>query len=116
MPALLPPVPGGPLSPTAPGRAAFPAPAPPERREMLPKAESSDHIAAWAGPAVPRASTLPKAVSSEFLAGGWAGLPPRAEPGELPVLARPLDRLGPGDVCDPLPDCPGRVTENGTFR
>ncbi|KAL2298674.1 hypothetical protein Nmel_015680 [Mimus melanotis] len=83
---------------------------------MLPKAESSDHIAAWAGPAVPRAPTLPKAVSSEFLAGGWAGLTPRAEPGELPVLARPLGRLGPGDVCDPLPDCSGRDPEEGAFR
>ncbi|KAI1232848.1 Phosphatidylinositol 4, partial [Lamprotornis superbus] len=78
--------------------------------------ESSDHIAAWAGPAVPRAPTLPKAVSSEFLAGGWAGLTPRAEPGELPVLPRPLGRLGPGDVCDPLPDCSGRVPEEGAFR
>ncbi|XP_063272320.1 phosphatidylinositol 4,5-bisphosphate 5-phosphatase A isoform X2 [Prinia subflava] len=116
LPALLPPVQGGPPSPTAPGRAAFPSPAPPERREMLPKAESSDHIAAWAGPAVPRASTLPKAVSSEFLAGGWAGLTSRAEPGELPVLARPLDRLVPGDVCDPLLDCPGRTPEDGAFR
>ncbi|XP_066056187.1 phosphatidylinositol 4,5-bisphosphate 5-phosphatase A isoform X2 [Chamaea fasciata] len=116
LPALLPPVPGGPPSPAVSGRATFPAPAPPERREMLPKAESSDHIAAWAGPAVPRASTLPKALSSEFLAGGWAGLTPRAEPAELPVLARPLDRLGPGDVCDPLPDCPRRAPEDGAFR
>lgn len=113
LPALLSPGPGSPLSPAAPGRAAFPAP---ERREMLPKAESSDHIAAWAGPAVPRAPTLPKAVSSEFLSGGRAGLIPRAEPGELPVLARPLGRLGPGDVCDPLPDCPGRAPEDGAFR
>ncbi|XP_039936931.2 phosphatidylinositol 4,5-bisphosphate 5-phosphatase A isoform X2 [Hirundo rustica] len=112
LPALLPSVPGGPPSPANPGRAAFPAPAPSERREMLPKAESSDHIAAWAGPAVPRAPTLPKAVSSEFLASGWAGLAPRVEPGELPVVARPLDRLGPGDVCDPLPDCPA----DGAFR
>lgn len=83
---------------------------------MLPKAESSDHIAAWAGPAVPRAPTLPKAVSSEFLAGGWGGLTPRAEPSEVPVLARPLGRLGPDDVCDPLPDCSGRAPEEGTFR
>ncbi|XP_058707469.1 phosphatidylinositol 4,5-bisphosphate 5-phosphatase A isoform X2 [Poecile atricapillus] len=116
LPALLPPGPGGPSFPAAPGRAAFPAPAPPERREMLPKAESSDHIAAWAGPAVPRAPMLPKAVSSEFLAGGWADLTPRAELGELPVVARPLGRLGPGDVCDPLPDCPGRAPEDGAFR
>ncbi|XP_039582052.1 phosphatidylinositol 4,5-bisphosphate 5-phosphatase A isoform X1 [Passer montanus] len=116
LPALLSPGPGSPPSPAAPGRVAFPAPAPPERREMLPKAESSDHIAAWAGPAVPRAPTLPKAVSSEFLAGGWAGLTPRAEPGELPVLARPLGRLGPSDVCDLLPDCPGRASEDGAFR
>ncbi|KAM4891086.1 phosphatidylinositol 4,5-bisphosphate 5-phosphatase A isoform 2-T2 [Sylvia borin] len=113
LPALLPPVPGGPPSPAVSGRAPFPAP---ERREMLPKAESSDHIAAWAGPAVPLSSTLPKAVSSEFLAGGWAGLIPRAESGELPALAQPLDRLGPGDVCDPLPDCPGRASEDGAFR
>ncbi|XP_064530568.1 phosphatidylinositol 4,5-bisphosphate 5-phosphatase A isoform X1 [Pseudopipra pipra] len=113
LPALLPPGPGGPLSPTALGRAAFPAP---ERREMLPKAESSDHIAAWAGPAVPRAPALPKAVSSEFLAGGWAGLAPRAEPGELPLLGRPLGRPGSGDACDPLPDCPGRASEDGAFR
>lgn len=116
LPALLSPSPGGPPSPAAPVRVTFPAPAPPERREMLPKAESSDHIAAWAGPAVPRAPTLPKAVSSEFLAGGWAGLSPRAEPGELPVLARPLGRLGPSDVCDVLPDCPGRPSEDGAFR
>ncbi|XP_036249144.1 phosphatidylinositol 4,5-bisphosphate 5-phosphatase A isoform X1 [Molothrus ater] len=116
LPALLSPGPGGPPSPAAPGRVTFPAPAPPERREMLPKAESSDHIAAWAGPAVPRAPTLPKAVSSEFLAGGWAGLSPRAEPGELPVLARPLGRLGPSAVCDLLPDCPGRAPEDGAFR
>ncbi|XP_026653102.1 phosphatidylinositol 4,5-bisphosphate 5-phosphatase A isoform X2 [Zonotrichia albicollis] len=116
LPALLSPGPGGPPSPAAPGRVTFPAPAPPERREMLPKAESSDHIAAWAGPAVPRAPTLPKAVSSEFIAGGWAGLSPRAEPGELPVLARPLGRLGPSDVCDLLPDCPGRTPEDGAFR
>ncbi|XP_032931543.1 phosphatidylinositol 4,5-bisphosphate 5-phosphatase A isoform X2 [Catharus ustulatus] len=115
-PALLPPCSGGLPSPAAPGRAAFPAPAPSERREMLPKAESSDHIAAWAGPAVPRAPTLPKAVSSEFLAGGWGGLTPRAEPSELPVLARPLGRLNPGDVCDPLPDCSERAPEEGTFR
>ncbi|XP_041276313.1 phosphatidylinositol 4,5-bisphosphate 5-phosphatase A isoform X3 [Onychostruthus taczanowskii] len=116
LPALLSPGPGSPPSPAAPGRVTLPAPAPPERREMLPKAESSDHIAAWAGPAVPRAPTLPKAVSSEFLAGGWAGLTPRAEPGELPVLARPLGRLGPSDVCDLLPDCPGRAPEDGAFR
>ncbi|XP_066418017.1 phosphatidylinositol 4,5-bisphosphate 5-phosphatase A isoform X2 [Molothrus aeneus] len=116
LPALLSPGPGGPPSPAAPGRVTFPAPAPPERREMLPKAESSDHIAAWAGPAVPRAPTLPKAVSSEFLAGGWAGLSPRAEPGELPVLARPFGRLGPSAVCDLLPDCPGRAPEDGAFR
>ncbi|KAM7004575.1 phosphatidylinositol 4,5-bisphosphate 5-phosphatase A isoform 3-T3 [Passerculus sandwichensis] len=116
LPALLSPGPGGPPSPAAPGRVTFPAPAPPERREMLPKAESSDHIAAWAGPAVPRAPTLPKAVSSEFLAGGWTGLSPRAEPGELPVLSRPLGRLGPSDVCDLLPDCPGRAPEDGAFR
>ncbi|KAM3661331.1 phosphatidylinositol 4,5-bisphosphate 5-phosphatase A isoform X3 [Ammospiza nelsoni] len=116
LPALLSPGPGGPPSPAAPGRVTFPAPAPSERREMLPKAESSDHIAAWAGPAVPRAPTLPKAVSSEFLAGGWAGLSPRAEPGELPVLSRPLGRLGPSDVCDLLPDCPGRAPEDGAFR
>ncbi|XP_021392443.2 phosphatidylinositol 4,5-bisphosphate 5-phosphatase A isoform X2 [Lonchura striata] len=116
LPPLLSPGPGGPPSPAAPGRVTFPAPAPPEWREMLPKAESSDHIAAWAGPAVPRAPTLPKAVSSESLAGGWAGLTPRAEPGELPVLARPLGRLGPSDVCDLLPDCPGRAPEDGAFR
>lgn len=113
LPALPPPVPGGPPSPAVPGRAALPAP---ERREMLPKAESSDHIAAWAGPAVPRASPLPKAVSSEFLAGGRAGLTPRAEPGELPVLARPLDRPGPGDVRDAAPECPGRAPGDGAFR
>ncbi|XP_057244085.1 phosphatidylinositol 4,5-bisphosphate 5-phosphatase A isoform X2 [Malurus melanocephalus] len=113
LPALLSPVLGGPPSPAALSRAAFPAP---ERREMLPKAESSDHIASWAGPAVPRAPTLPKAVSSEFLAGGRAGLTPREEPSELPVLARPLGRLGSGDVCDPLPDCPGRAPEDGAFR
>ncbi|XP_030088092.2 phosphatidylinositol 4,5-bisphosphate 5-phosphatase A isoform X1 [Serinus canaria] len=83
---------------------------------MLPKAESSDHIAAWAGPAVPRAPTLPKAVSSEFLTGGWGGLTPRAEPGELPVLARPLGRPDTSDVCDVLPDCSGRAPEDGAFR
>ncbi|CAN8193296.1 unnamed protein product [Coccothraustes coccothraustes] len=116
LPALLSPGPGGPPAPAVPGRVTFPAPAPPERREMLPKAESSDHIAAWAGPAVPRAPTLPKAVSSEFLAGGWAGLNPRAEPGELPVLARPLGRLDPSGVCDLLPDCSGRAPEDGAFR
>ncbi|XP_053849918.1 phosphatidylinositol 4,5-bisphosphate 5-phosphatase A isoform X1 [Vidua macroura] len=116
LPALLSPGPGSPPSPAAPGRVTFPAPAPPEWREMLPKAESSDHIAAWAGPAVPRAPRLPKAASSEFLAGGWAGLSPRAEPGKLPVLARPLGRLGPSDVCDLLADCPGRAPEDGAFR
>ncbi|XP_050174457.1 phosphatidylinositol 4,5-bisphosphate 5-phosphatase A isoform X2 [Myiozetetes cayanensis] len=113
LPALLPPAPGGSVSPTAVVWAAFPAP---ERREMLPKAESSDHIAAWAGPAVPRTPALPKAVSSEFLAGGRAGLAPRVEPGELPLLGRPLGRPGSGDACDRLPDCSERAPEDGAFR
>ncbi|XP_062360293.1 phosphatidylinositol 4,5-bisphosphate 5-phosphatase A [Cinclus cinclus] len=116
LPALLPPGLGANLAAAAPGRAAFPTPVPSERREMLPKAESSDHIAAWAGSAVPRAPMLPKAVSSEFLAGGWVGLTPRVEPGELPVPARPLGRLVTGDVCDPLPNCSGRAPEEGAFR
>lgn len=137
LPALLPPSPGAPaarpavLSPAAPGRPAFPElgplehaapgkPLPSERREMLPKAESSDHISAWASSS-PRAAGLPKAVSSEFLAGGRVGLAKPAalskpEPDELPPFARSLGLPSPGDSCDALLGCSGRGPEDSAFR
>ncbi|XP_010561698.1 PREDICTED: phosphatidylinositol 4,5-bisphosphate 5-phosphatase A [Haliaeetus leucocephalus] len=87
---------------------------------MLPKAESSDHISAWAGSS-PRAAGLPKAVSSEFIAGGRVGLSkpaalPKPEPDELSLFGRSLGLPGSGDSCDALLGCSGRVPENGSFR
>uniref|UniRef100_A0A8B9MNM4 Phosphatidylinositol 4,5-bisphosphate 5-phosphatase A n=1 Tax=Accipiter nisus TaxID=211598 RepID=A0A8B9MNM4_9AVES len=136
LPALLPPSPGAPPArPAVPapaaGRPAFPElgplehaapgkPLPAERREMLPKAESSDHISAWAGSS-PRAAGLPKAVSSEFIAGGRVGLSKPAalskpEPDELSLFGRSLGLPGSGDSCDALLGCSGRVPEDGSFR
>ncbi|XP_074895778.1 phosphatidylinositol 4,5-bisphosphate 5-phosphatase A [Buteo buteo] len=141
LPALLPPSPGAPparpavpspaASGPAAGRPAFPElgplehaapgkPLPAERREMLPKAESSDHISAWAGSS-PRAAGLPKAVSSEFIAGGRVGLSkpaalPKPEPDELSLFGRSLGLPGSGDSCDALLGCSGRVPEDGSFR
>ncbi|XP_052651913.1 phosphatidylinositol 4,5-bisphosphate 5-phosphatase A [Harpia harpyja] len=141
LPALLPPSPGAPAArPAVPspaasgpaaGRPAFPElgplehaapgkPLPAERREMLPKAESSDHISAWAGSS-PRAAGLPKAVSSEFIAGGRVGLSkpaalPKPEPDELSLFGRSLGLPGSGDSCDALLGCSGRVPEDGSFR
>ncbi|XP_029880659.1 phosphatidylinositol 4,5-bisphosphate 5-phosphatase A [Aquila chrysaetos chrysaetos] len=141
LPALLPPSPGAPparpavpspaASGPAAGRPAFPElgplehaapgkPVPAERREMLPKAESSDHISAWAGSS-PRAAGLPKAVSSEFIAGGRVGLSkpaalPKPEPDELSLFGRSLGLPGSGDSCDALLGCSGRVPEDGSFR
>uniref|UniRef100_A0A8C3JPS2 Phosphatidylinositol 4,5-bisphosphate 5-phosphatase A n=1 Tax=Calidris pygmaea TaxID=425635 RepID=A0A8C3JPS2_9CHAR len=136
LPALLPPSPGVPparpavLSPVVPGRPAFPElgplehatpgkPLPTERREVLPKAESSDHISAWAGSS-PRATGLPKAVSSEFIAGGRVGLSKPAalskpEPEELSIFSRSLGLPSPSDSCDALLGCSGRVPEDGSF-
>lgn len=137
LPALLPPSPGGAParptvpSPVAPGRPAFPEldslehaapgkPLPAERREMLPKAESSDHISAWAGSS-PRAAGLPKAVSSEFIGGGRGGLSKAAalskpEPEELPLFGRSLGLPTSSDSCDALLGCSGRAPEDGSFR
>ncbi|KAM7089842.1 phosphatidylinositol 4,5-bisphosphate 5-phosphatase A isoform 1-T1 [Ciconia maguari] len=141
LPALLPPSPGAPParpavpSPVAPGpapgRPAFPElgplehaapgkPLPAERREMLPKAESSDHISAWAGSS-PRAASLPKAVSSEFIAGGRVGLSKPAalskpEPEELSLFGRSLGLPSSSDSGDVLLGCSGRVPEDGSFR
>ncbi|KAM9281490.1 phosphatidylinositol 4,5-bisphosphate 5-phosphatase A [Morus bassanus] len=137
LPTLLPPSPGAPParpavpSPAAPGRPAFaelaplePAapgkPLPAERREMLPKAESSDHISAWAGSS-PRAAGLPKAVSSEFIAGGRVGLSKpvaisKPEPEELSLFGKSLGLPSSSDSCDALLSCSGRVPEDGSFR
>ncbi|KAM6052215.1 phosphatidylinositol 4,5-bisphosphate 5-phosphatase A [Chlamydotis macqueenii] len=129
LPALLPPSPGA--SPARPTLPAFPEPGAPERAgpvqalpadrsEMLPKAESSDHIAAWARSS-PRAAGLPKAVSSEFIAGGRVGLSKPAalskpEPDELSLFGRSLGLPGSGDSCDVLLCCSGRVPQDGSFR
>ncbi|XP_054076001.1 phosphatidylinositol 4,5-bisphosphate 5-phosphatase A isoform X1 [Rissa tridactyla] len=118
------------LSPVAPGRPAFPElgslehaapgkPVPAERRETLPKAESSDHISAWAGSS-PRATILPKAVSSEFIASGRVGLSKPAalskpEPEELSLFGRSLGLPSPSDSCNTLLGCSGRVPEDGSF-
>lgn len=129
LPALLPPSPGGlsqasgrpafpelgPLEPAAPGK-----PLPAERREMLPKAESSDHISAWAGSS-PRAAALPRAVSSEFLAGGRVGLskpaaPSKPEPEELSLFGRSLGLPSTGDSCDVPLGWPGGGPQDGAFR
>ncbi|XP_074743305.1 phosphatidylinositol 4,5-bisphosphate 5-phosphatase A [Strix uralensis] len=132
LPALLPPSPGaaparppvpappacpehGPLEHAGPGKAP-----PAERREMLPKAESSDHISAWAG-ASPRASGLPRAVSSEFIGGGRVGLAKpsalsKAEPDELSLFGRSLGLPSSSDSCDALLGCSGRLREDGSFR
>ncbi|XP_065707714.1 phosphatidylinositol 4,5-bisphosphate 5-phosphatase A isoform X4 [Patagioenas fasciata] len=136
LPALLPPSPGapsprpaglsqasarpafpelGPLEPAAPGK-----PLPAEQREMLPKAESSDHISAWAGSS-PRAAGLPRAISSEFLAGGRVGLSKPAalskpEPEELSLFGRSLGLPSTGDSCDVPLGWPGRGPQNGAFR
>ncbi|XP_030316453.1 phosphatidylinositol 4,5-bisphosphate 5-phosphatase A [Calypte anna] len=141
LPTLLPPSPGAPParpavpSPAAPGPAlgwpAFPElgpleqaatgrPLPAERREMLPKAESSDHISAWASSS-PRSAGLPKAVSSEFIAGGRVGLSKPAalskpEPEEQPLFGRSLGLPGSSGSCDSLPGCSGRGPEHGAFR
>uniref|UniRef100_A0A8C6JHZ1 Phosphatidylinositol 4,5-bisphosphate 5-phosphatase A n=2 Tax=Melopsittacus undulatus TaxID=13146 RepID=A0A8C6JHZ1_MELUD len=134
LPALLPLSPGasparpGVQSPVAPafpelGALEHPVPGklpPAERREMLPKAESSDHISAWAG-SLPRASGLPKAVSSEFLASGRVGLSkpsalPKPEPEELSSLfGRSLGQPSTGDSSDALV-CSGRTPEDSSFR
>uniref|UniRef100_A0A8C4UUP2 Phosphatidylinositol 4,5-bisphosphate 5-phosphatase A n=1 Tax=Falco tinnunculus TaxID=100819 RepID=A0A8C4UUP2_FALTI len=135
LPALLPPSPGAPsarpgapspaASGPAPSRPAFPElrapehpgpgkPPPAERREMLPKAESSDHISAWAGSS-PRAAGLPKAVSSEFIAGGWAALP-KPEPDELSHLGRSLGLPGPSQPCGAPLGCSAGAPEDDSFR
>ncbi|XP_064322142.1 phosphatidylinositol 4,5-bisphosphate 5-phosphatase A isoform X2 [Phalacrocorax carbo] len=138
LPTLLPPSPGAPParpavppSPAAPGRPSFAElgplehaapgkPLPAERREMLPKAESSDHISAWAGSS-PRAAGLPKAVSSEFIAGGRVGLSKpvalsKPEPDELSLFGRSLGLPSSSDSCDALLGCSARVPEDGSFR
>ncbi|OXB65861.1 hypothetical protein ASZ78_008555 [Callipepla squamata] len=80
VPAPLPVVPGVP-SGRGPVLGAELGPAEPDvPGKPLPKAESSDHISAWAAP---RAVGLPKAVSSEFLSAGRVGL------GKAVVLAKP---------------------------
>ncbi|XP_061226418.1 phosphatidylinositol 4,5-bisphosphate 5-phosphatase A isoform X2 [Neopsephotus bourkii] len=133
LPALLPPSPGAP--PARPGVQSPVAPAFPElgplehavpgkpplaeRREMLPKAESSDHISAWAGSS-PRAAGLPKAISSEFLASGRVGLSKpsalsKAEPEELSLFGRSLGQPSAGDSSDAL-GCSGRSPEDSSFR
>ncbi|XP_065548480.1 phosphatidylinositol 4,5-bisphosphate 5-phosphatase A [Lathamus discolor] len=133
LPALLPPSPGAP--PARPGVQSPVAPAFPElgplehavpgklpsaeRREMLPKAESSDHISAWASSS-PRAAGLPKAVSSEFLASGRVGLSKpsalsKAEPEELSLFGRSLGQPSAGDSSDAL-GCSGRSPEDSSFR
>ncbi|XP_030357746.1 phosphatidylinositol 4,5-bisphosphate 5-phosphatase A [Strigops habroptila] len=104
----------GPLEHTVPGKAP-----PAERREMLPKAESSDHISAWAGSS-PRAAGLPKAVSSEFLASGRVGLSkpsalPKPEPEDLSLFGRSLGLPSAGDSYDAL-GCSGRSPEDSSFR
>ncbi|XP_009908606.2 phosphatidylinositol 4,5-bisphosphate 5-phosphatase A [Dryobates pubescens] len=141
LPALLPPSPGAPTarpampSPVAlgpaPSRPAFAElsplehdapgkPPPAERREMLPKAESSDHISAWASSS-PRAAGLPKAISSEFISGGRASLAKPAalskpEPDELSLLGKSLGLPSSGDSCDALLGGSGRGPEDSSFR
>ncbi|XP_075024270.1 phosphatidylinositol 4,5-bisphosphate 5-phosphatase A [Calonectris borealis] len=137
LPALLPPSPGAPParpaapSPAVPGLPAFPElgplehaapgkPLPAERREMLPKAESSDHISTWAGSS-PRTARLPKAVSSEFIASGRVGLSKPAalskpEPDELSLFGRSLGLPSSSSSCDVLLGCSGRGPEDGSFR
>ncbi|KAM8992688.1 phosphatidylinositol 4,5-bisphosphate 5-phosphatase A isoform 2-T2 [Ara ararauna] len=133
LPALLPPSPGTP--PARPGVQSPVAPAfpelrplehaasgklpPAERREMLPKAESSDHISSWAGSS-PRAAGLPKAVSSEFLASGRVGLSKpsafsKPEPEELSLFGTSLGQPSAGDPSDAL-GCSGRSPEDSSFR
>lgn len=87
----------------------------------LPKAESSDHISAWAAP---RAVGLPKAVSSEFLSAGRIGLGKavalaKPEPEELPPFGRCGTSLSPtssGGSSDALLGCAGTAVEDGAFR
>ncbi|XP_035168407.1 phosphatidylinositol 4,5-bisphosphate 5-phosphatase A [Oxyura jamaicensis] len=94
-----------------------------ERREALPKAESSDHISAWAGSS-PRALGLPKAVSSEFIAAGHVGLSKpgalsKAELDEFTLFGRSGPSLGlpsASNSSDALLDCVGRATADGSFR
>lgn len=86
---------------------------------MLPKAESSDHISAWAGSS-PRAAGLPKAVSSEFLASGRVGLSKpsaasKPEPEELSLFGRSLGQPSAADSSDAL-GCSGRSQEDSSFR
>ncbi|XP_032054844.1 phosphatidylinositol 4,5-bisphosphate 5-phosphatase A [Aythya fuligula] len=107
-----------PMDRAAPGKALSA-----ERREALPKAESSDHISAWAGSS-PRALGLPKAVSSEFIAAGHVGLSKpgtlaKAEPDEFTLFGRSGPSLGlpsASNSSDALLDCVGRATADGSFR
>nr|XP_047907288.1 phosphatidylinositol 4,5-bisphosphate 5-phosphatase A isoform X6 [Anser cygnoides] len=109
---------GSPVDRAAPGK-----PPSAEWREALPKAESSDHISAWAGSS-PRALGLPKAVSSEFIATGHVGLSkpgalPKAELDEFTLFGRSgpsLGLLSASNSSDALLDCVGRATADGSFR
>ncbi|XP_040433228.1 phosphatidylinositol 4,5-bisphosphate 5-phosphatase A isoform X5 [Cygnus olor] len=104
-------------------RAAPGKPPSAERREALPKAESSDHISAWVGSS-PRALGLPKAVSSEFIATGHVGLSkpgalPKAELDQFTLFGRSGPSLGlpsASNSSDALLDCVGRATADGSFR
>lgn len=114
-----------PVSPDAPALPEFCPPAPGclpgERREALPRAESSDPILGGRAGGPPRPGGLPKAVSSEFLSGGRLGPSKqgplaKAESEEFP----PFGRRSPSlvlPVCAAPPEAwLGRAKENGAFR
>ncbi|XP_068767404.1 phosphatidylinositol 4,5-bisphosphate 5-phosphatase A isoform X2 [Struthio camelus] len=94
-----------------------------ERREMFPKAESSNHISAWADSS-PQAIGLPKAVSSEFITGGQFGLSKtvalsKTKLDEFSMFARAGSSLSPPSSAGSFSavlGCPGRVAEDGSFR
>ncbi|CAM5160805.1 unnamed protein product [Eretmochelys imbricata] len=96
---------------------------PVERKEALPKAESSDYISGGRTSSSPRPVSLPKAISSEFLSGGRIGPSKsmalaKVESEEFPSYGRSSPSLALPGCMDP-PEAPvsrlGKAKENGAF-
>ncbi|EMP34321.1 Phosphatidylinositol 4,5-bisphosphate 5-phosphatase A [Chelonia mydas] len=96
---------------------------PVERKEALPKAESSDYISGGRTGSSPRPVSLPKAISSEFLSGGRIGPSKsmalaKVESEEFPSYGRSSPSLALPGCMDP-PEAPvsrlGKAKENGAF-
>ncbi|XP_053862745.1 phosphatidylinositol 4,5-bisphosphate 5-phosphatase A [Malaclemys terrapin pileata] len=97
---------------------------PVERKEPLPKAESSDYISGGRSGSSPRPVSLPKAISSEFLSGGRIGPSKsmtlaKAESEDFPSYGRSSPSLALPGCMDPSETSLswlGKAKENGAFR